>query len=422
MPHAAALTPTAASARPLTVSVETLRHATLWLMIFGGSIVMIKPSPYEVFGIVAMFTWLCSGGARFYRAMVPIILLMLADMTGATITLLKVMHLPETSMWTAIGWYMVFTAIFFMIVLAENPKRRMDIIVHAYVAGAVLCSAIGILGYFHALPSSDSFLLYGRAKGTFDDPNVFGPFLIFPIVVLIQRLYLDGVMRSWRTVFYLAIMLAGLFLSFSRGAWGHAVASIGLMTLMMLWCARRSPALRSRVVLISIGSLFAVAVLIAILLSFQSVREIFTQRASLDQAYDLGKFGRFNRHWMGFALALEKPIGIGIFQFSPMFGEDTHNSYLNAFMSYGWLGGVTWPAIVISSCIVAWTWCLRPSPWRHYFICVVATFQVVVGEAWVIDIDHWRHVWFLFGAVWGLAIATANYTRTLNAAREPARA
>ena len=110
-------------------------------------------------------------------------------------------------------------------------------------------------------------------------------------------------------------------------------------------------------------------------------------------------------------LALDHPVGIGMLQFGPLFGEDTHNSYLNAFMSYGWLGGVTWPAIVISSCIVAWTWCLRPSPWRHQFICVVATFQVVVAEAWVIDIDHWRHVWLLFGLVWGLAIATARYGR-----------
>jgi len=410
MSDAAALPPAGVPSRPLLLSVESLRRATLWLMIFGGSVVMIKPSPYEVFGIVAMITWGATG-LRFHREMIPIATLMLLYMTGALITLIPVLHLKDTQMWTAIGWFMVFTAIFFMMLVGDHTRERMDIIINAYIATAVISSAIGIAAYFRLLPSADSFLLYSRVKSTFDDPNVFGPFLIYPTVVLTQRLFLNGLSGSMRTVLALLVILAALFLAFSRGAWGHLVASLALMTIMTLWCARRSPKLRTRVIVLCIVGLVVMAALVAALLSIDAVSKLFAERASLEQNYDMGQFGRFNRHWLGFVLALDHPVGIGMLQFGPLFGEDTHNSYLNAFMSYGWLGGVTWPAIVISSCIVAWTWCLRPSPWRHQFICVVATFQVVVAEAWVIDIDHWRHVWLLFGLVWGLAIATARYRR-----------
>ncbi len=166
-----------------------------------------------------------------------------------------------------------------------------------------------------------------------------------------------------------------------------------------------------RVALLCIFGIGAAALVVMALLSFDTVSKVFAERASLEQSYDLGEFGRFNRHWLGFVLALSKPFGIGMLQFGPLYGEDTHNTYLNAFMSYGWLGGTTWPAIVVLTIVVGWRYCLAPSPWRPVFISIVSTYSFVVCEAWIIDIDHWRHVWLLFGLIWGLAIATARLER-----------
>src|SRR3712207_8135283 len=44
---------------------------------------------------------------------------------------------------------------------------------------------LGIIGY--AGLSGELFTRYSRAAGGFEDPNVFGPFLVFPFVILIRR-------------------------------------------------------------------------------------------------------------------------------------------------------------------------------------------------------------------------------------------
>ena len=59
-----------------------------------------------------------------------------------------------------------------------------------------------------------------------------------------------------------------------------------------------------------------------------------------------GAHGRFARHILGAIFALDLPLGIGPLQFSKYFPEDPHNSYLNAFMSGGWLSGACYPTLV----------------------------------------------------------------------------
>jgi hypothetical protein len=404
------ITPTGIHVEPrrgVAVSAETIRRATLALMVFGGAFTMVEPSPYELLGILAFVAWL-PGGLRLDRAHAPIALLILAYMSGALVTLVPVMHLPDTVIWTISGWYVALTSIFFMMVLSRCTQERLAVIVRAYVASAVLCAAIGILGYVGLLPGSDALLLYGRVKSTLQDPNVFAPYLVLPTLIVLQRILISGIGASKAAIPAFLILLAGVFLSFSRAGWGYLLGSIVLMTLATWWCAQ-SRRLRARVVVLSILCALTIALLIVAFLSLEPLRALFEERARLDQTYDSGVFGRFGRHWLGLLIALDAPTGIGMLQFGPRFGEDIHNTYLNAFLSYGWIGGIVFPTIVVLTCLTGWLTCLRPSPWRPAFICVVAAFQGMVLEAWIIDIDHWRHAWLLLGVVWGLAVATVRH-------------
>src|SRR5476649_286985 len=123
-----------------------------------------------------------------------------------------------------------------------------------------------------------------------------------------------------------------------------------MLALMVLTSQSRPQ--RSRIIVMAVVAVIVVVMLIGVLLSFDSISEMFQQRASLDQSYDEGRFGRFGRHILGADMALDLPFGIGPLQFHRYFPEDTHNSYLNAFMSGGWLSGVTYPATVFLTVII----------------------------------------------------------------------
>src|SRR6202011_5987903 len=120
--------------------------------------------------------------------------------------------------------------------------------------------------------------------------------------------------------------------AFSRAAWGGLVVTSAFMLALMVLTSQ-SRAQRSRIIVMSVVAIIVVALLLSVLLSFDSVSEMFRQRASFDQSYDEGRFGRFGRHILGADMALDLPFGIGPLQFHKNFPEDTHNSYLNAFMS-----------------------------------------------------------------------------------------
>jgi hypothetical protein len=162
---------------------------------------------------------------------------------------------------------------------------------------------------------------------------------------------------------------------------------------------------RSRIVVMTFAAVLAGALLIAILLSFDQIAEMFQQRASLDQSYDEGRFGRFGRHILGADMALDLPFGIGPLQFHHYFPEDTHNSYLNAFMSGGWLSGICYPTLVLATVVLGFRQIFVRTPWQRTYLAIFAAFLGTVGESFIIDTDHWRHFFMMLGAMWGMFAA-----------------
>jgi hypothetical protein len=110
-------------------------------------------------------------------------------------------------------------------------------------------------------------------------------------------------------------------------------------------------------------------------------------------------------------MALDLPFGIGPLQFHHYFPEDTHNSYLNAFMSGGWLSGICYPALVFLTVILGFKHAFVRVPWQRAYLAIFAAFVGTVGESFVIDTDHWRHFWMMLGAMWGMIAAAQPYTR-----------
>lgn len=378
-----------------------LLHPVLWLTVAAGAIVVYEPSPYE-FGFLLLCWAVLIERVPFPRLLaVPLVCLVVMFGFGGVIAALNVLHSTDALRYVVISLYLAGTTVVMAAVVAQDPMERLRLIRSAYIAAALIAASAGIYGYF---TGSEFFTLYGRARGTFKDPNVYGPFLIFPALLLIQDMLRPAGARILLSGALLAVILAGLLLSFSRAAWGHFIGSAVVMIYLML-VTSNSGLLRIRVLVGSMLGVMAAAALLAALLTVPEVREVFEIRFA-SQSYDTGETGRFATQLRSLLDVLESPFGYGAFEYAKLHGQDPHNVYLNSFASYGWLGAAGYIGFVIATWAVGIRFVFRASPWRQYMIAAVATFTVLTLEGFVVDTDHWRHFFLLGGLIWGMAAAS----------------
>jgi O-antigen ligase len=402
-------------APPLPRSVERLRGALLWLTGLSGAFVFMEPSPYEVVSMLSIIVFLV-GGLTLRPAHLPFIALLLLYALGFAIAAIQVIDDTRAVTWVLVSWYLCATAIFFALMLGTNTAERLSLLTRGCMMAAVFSSLVGILAYFHLLGGlSELFLRFSRARGTFNDPNVLGAFLIFPALLALQRILNGGLREVFRGSMLLGLIVVALLLTFSRAAWGQFAFTAALM-MFFTFVTSPSNNERLRILIIAVMGAIVLVLFVAALLSIDKIADLFQQRASLEQDYDAGHFGRFGRYTLGFQLALDRPFGIGPMQFGKIFPEDPHNTYLNTFMSGGWLSGCIYLALVLTTLIRGLRFVFVNTPWRKTYIAVYCAFVGVAGESMVIDTDHWRHYFLLLGLVWGLMIVSSRYTATSRAA------
>ncbi|SHN85707.1 hypothetical protein SAMN05444170_6409 [Bradyrhizobium erythrophlei] len=402
--------PAALTAPPRLLSFQ---RALVWLVGASGAIVFIEPSPYEIMTLGAAVLF-CATGLRLRLVLAPLLLLLVLINIGYSIGAIPFYDKPEVASWIATSWYMAITVMFFAMVISEDTLARLDMLRRGLVVGAMIASVSAIAGYLNLVPGGHDLLtLYGRARGTFKDPNVIGAFLILPALFALQSVVSDHFAKALRNGVAFTIMALAILLAFSRAAWGGLAITAAFMLAMMIMTSR-SHAQRSRIVTTSLLAAILLVLLIAALLSFDSIADMFKQRASFDQSYDEGRFGRFGRHILGAEMALDLPFGIGPLQFHSYFPEDTHNSYLNAFMSGGWLSGICYPALIAVTMVMGFRHVLTPVPWQRLYLAIFAAFLGTAGEAFVIDTDHWRHFWMMLGTMWGMFAAAQAYKARSN--------
>jgi hypothetical protein len=383
---------------------ERLRLVLLWLTGTTGALVFVEPSPYEIVSLLAIAVFALSG-LTLRGALLPLVVLLILINIGFTASANALLDQKNVLIWVVTSWYLALTALFFAAMLATNTQARLNALMRGCMTAGVIAAVAGIVGYFRLIPGSAELLLYDRARGTFKDPNVFGAFLVLPALLALQMIVAGRFAQALRGMILFALMAIGILLSFSRAAWGQ-LALTGAMTLALTLLTTRSPTQRLRIVLIGMAGAAAMALLLSALLSVDTVANLFKERMSLDQDYDVGQMGRFGRHALGALLALDVPFGIGPLQFSRFFPEDPHNSYLNAFMSGGWLAGVCYPTLVLLTLAFGLRYLLVTTPWQPVMIAVYCAYTGMMIESFIIDSDHWRHVFLLLGVLWGLIAAT----------------
>lgn len=389
---------------------ERLLIAVLFLAVLASCVAFIEPSPHDalmgVLGIAAL-----GAGVRFHRILLIPFALLIAWNVFGLMTLLNTPDQKEAVQYAVTSVYLAGAAILFAVVFGSNTEARLASFRTAYVIAAAITAICGIIGYFRLIPGAGMFTLYDRATGMFKDPNVYGPFLILPALMLLERMISRRI--EFINLMAAGLIMFGLLLSFSRGAWFHFGVSLAVVIALDFLTAPSTKA-RTRIIGLSLGGIAALAVLLVVLLSTTSLGSMFTQRAQLIQSYDVGTGGRFVLQELAMSSVLDHPNGMGPFGFADRYGLQQHNVYLQAFLVYGWAGGCAYLLLVLSTLWVGFRNALMPSPWQGYAIAAIGAYFGVVLEGFIIDTDHWRHFFLIMGLIWGLA--AANRTAPLPAA------
>lgn len=388
--------------------VAILSGLALWTGAFLSGFVINEPAPYELFMASLIGVWALMG-LKIPASISPLVVLIIVFNVGGIVSLMTMENWSSQVIYVAVSFFLGLTSIFFASVIAARPER-LSLLFSGYTIAALITGMLGILAYFGAIPGSELFLRFDRAKGAFQDPNVFAPFLCLPALFCLHQILVRPAKQSLMQMAILLVLALGIFLSFSRAGWGLFVLSAMLLTAALI-ISNPSGRFRVRVVMLAMTALIAVILALMVALQFDVVRDIFFSRAQLVQDYDGARLGRFARHWIGYMMATEHPFGIGILEFGRMFGEDTHNIWLKALFDYSWLGFFAYVTLMIWTLGAGLKILFRDRIWQPYLLCTYIVFlgHIIIGN--VIDTDHWRHFFLLLGIIWGCIAAESYYQK-----------
>ena len=399
---------------PLTLSTETLLRVLLFTMLAVGSVSFVEPSPYEILFLI-VFPMTMLGHFVITRVTLAFLFLvtifLLAEFTalmpwlgdrpapveegvGATATVFTLQTL-----------YLFVSSIMFAILFTRHTEPRLRLALVAYAISSVFAAAWAAAGFFNLPGFHDTAEIANRIAGPFKDPNVLGSYSVLGVLCLLQATLSAS---AWRRVFVLSALaftiFGGIFLPLSRGAWGAMVFALlyfGIVT----YLTAETRAIRRRLVAIAIILVVLLVVGALVVAADPTLSDIVTSRAKVAQDYDSGVTGRFGNQIRSIPMLMARPLGFGPHRFAFIFDLDPHNSYVGAFASAGWIGGVFFLLLVVFTSIVGVRLTLRPTPFRRHAQVVVPALLSAFLQAIQIDIDHWRFIYFMMGAVWGMEAA-----------------
>ncbi|MEL6289492.1 MAG: hypothetical protein AAFQ35_12030, partial [Pseudomonadota bacterium] len=367
-----------------------------------SSLVWIEPAPFDLL-LIGFLAVLLARGLRVPRAHSLLILvfsvLAITGVVAATISA----ALVDSFRHVAISIFLFLGAIG----LAAFYTSRGEWALRATLVGMTIAASIatvaGIAGYFSLVDGAyDLFTERDRARGTFKDPNVFGPFLVVPLVfLLVDRITGHARWVSVGTA-AAALLAFGVLLSFSRGAWFNLALAVAI-TAYCLAVASHGARDRMKIVAVVGLALCALAGGFIVAMQFDAVAQMFSIRGQLLQSYDLNQ--RFVGMQLALGLILEQPLGIGAAAFREIHGTEPHNVYIYNFLIGGWLGGLAWIVLMVATMAVGMRAAITPSALRPYAVIFFSTFVANAIEGFIVDTDHWRHLYVQIAALWGIHCA-----------------
>lgn len=386
----------------LSASLERLLFLFVWFTFFLNAMVIKEPAPADIlmmgfvvimplFGLVRI----SSLHMIMFAGWMIVIATGLIAATGHEYYGLSIRHMLITA------YLAVFSVVLAGFVM-HNPRKHLEIIWSGYMCGAIIAAVAGIVGYFDLIPGSyELFTKYERARGTFKDPNVFGPYLVPAFLYCLHHFLTHKTRKGLVPLCLMGLFLFGILMCFSRGAWLLFFIATSLYGLVFFTTARTARERLRTVALGLLGLLALVGVLVAALQS-PKVADLWQERSNIIMDYDVGDEGRFAGHQKAVKVILENPQGIGALYFGYFYHHELpHNLYLSMYLTSGWIGGTVFLFLMLATLVLGFLILFRRSAWMHYHAIAYCTFVGLFFESYIIDSDHWRLLYILMGLIWG---------------------
>ena len=399
--------PHARNATLMAVNEKMLAWA-LFLMFAASFVVIFEPAPVDILFAVVMIFFLNSR-LSITLGVVPLLALLMLYNFGGVLSYMIMPPQPKGMTFVITSGYMAVSAIVIALLVASNPLKFFDVVTKGWIVGAVIATAWAMIDYFE-LPSPIKLqVLEGRATGLFKDPNVYSTYLVFPTVYLLQSLFLGSARRPLFSGLALGFLMLGIFLSFSRGAWVNIVLAAVLMfgfTFLFAGSGR----VRTRMLLYTIAILLFATIGFVILMNIPPIQKMFIDRFALVQYYDAGETGRFGNQLRSLPNLVALPFGYGPLAFGTIYGMAPHNTFINAFSAYGWIGGVSYFTLIVSIFVLGVRTMFIRTPWQMPLVCAFAPLVSTIMQGVQIDTEHWRHFYWMLGLAWGMFAASLQYS------------
>jgi O-antigen ligase len=362
------------------------------------AVVRFEPAPADAVLLVAMLVAVVTG--RFDLARVPWTMLVLvgALLGMSAISTAEAIDHHRAYEFLAITVYLGLFALWFSTYV--NSERRARGVVIAYVGAAVVAATLGTLALIAPIPGRATLLYHGccRAEGFFKDPNVFGPFLVPALVILLEEVLAPRLLNVRRSVAVagLAILTIGVLVSYSRAAWLNL--AVAIVVVLLVHAMRRGGAR------VALDLLLVVAVVAAAggtYLAASGSEGFLRERATL-QTYDTE---RFATQRAGLALAEHHPLGIGPGQFDIREPISSHNTYVRVLAEQGVLGFAALAGLVLGTLALAvGNATAGRSTYGIGSAALLAAWCGLLANSFFIDTLHWRHLWLVAALIWAGAM------------------
>jgi O-antigen ligase len=404
----AAVVAVAVAAVAVLVLAIVRPHAAVALGIALMGVVIVEPAPTDGVFLVLIAIAMASGGFSIRNVPGPVFGLLAAIAALNLLSSIQVADAQRAVMYFSITVYLMLFGLWLPGYVTSAGRARL--LVRAYVAAAVVSGAAGVLALLALAPGGHVLVADGRAKALFQDPNVFGPFLIPAALIVVEETVHPRLLRSSGRVkaLMLAALALGVLFSYSRGAWLNL--GVGLLVMGVVLTLRRGGGRRALALLAVTVAAAAVAGAIVVASGSGS---FLTERAG-SHGYDTE---RFNGQRASLRSARQYPFGAGPGQFEHLAGISAHSTYARALGEQGFPGLI----VVLGLLGVTLGFAVRNaargrSTYGIGSAALLAAWCGLLVSSAFVDTFHWRHLWLVAALIWaGDMLPASRYSSDVTA-------